>query len=367
MKTIKEVVNYLNQLAPPVWQEGYDNAGLITGNPGDAVTGIVTCLDAVEAVVDEAIAQKANMIVAHHPIVFKGLKRITGRNYVERTVIKAIKHDIAIMAVHTNLDFVLGGVNWRICEQLSLQNPTILYPKTDSLLKLTTFVPHRQRDQVLAAISQAGAGQIGNYTQCSFTLEGRGTFRPGDAANPALGQRGQLETVDETRIEVILPIHAQHAVMAALRQAHPYEEVAYYLQPLANTNQEVGTGALATFATPMHEDAFLERLSDRLQTSCIRHTAKLGRPIRKVAVCGGAGSGLLPLAKQAGADAFVTSDFKYHEFFDADGQLMIADVGHYESEAGTIELLAERLKANFPDLPIRPTRLTTNPVRYFTN
>jgi dinuclear metal center YbgI/SA1388 family protein len=362
--TVKEITTYLEQMAPRAYQESYDNSGLITGSSSMVVKGVLVTLDCLESVVDEAISLGANLIVAHHPIVFKGLKRLNGSNYVERTIIKAIKHDIAIYAIHTNLDNVHTGVNRKICERLGLRNCRILDPRKDVLSKLVTFIPEGHVDNVMTALFGAGAGQIGNYKNCSFRLEGTGTFRPESGANPFIGQTGSTELVKETRVEVIFPSHLSAQVLAALRKSHPYEEVAYYLQNLANENQEVGAGMIGDLAEPMEPLAFLESLKNTMQLSLIRHTSLTERPIKKVAVCGGSGSFLLPKAIQAGADVFITADFKYHEFFDAENRLIIADIGHYESEAFTKELLKDVLIEKFPTFAINFSKIVTNPISY---
>lgn len=361
---IKEIVNVLEAVAPRDYQEGYDNSGLLTGDPSWEVSGILTSLDCTEKIVEEALNQKANLIVAHHTVIFKGLKSITGKNYVERTVLKAIKHDIAIYAIHTNLDNVHTGVNKKIADKIGLTNLQLLQARTDTLLKLVTFIPPDHVDQVMSRLHNAGAGNIGEYKQCSFRTDGTGTFLPTGSAQPHTGTLNQLEKVNEIRVEVILPTAVQHGVIAALKDAHPYEEVAYYLQPLANSNQEVGAGMMGDLPEPEEPMAFLKRLKDCLQTNCIRHTALVNRPIKKVAVCGGAGSFLLNKAISTGADVFVSADFKYHEFFDADGKITIADVGHYESEQFTKELLAAVLKEKFPNFAINFSKRVTNPISY---
>lgn len=361
---IRDITAFLESLAPLAYQESYDNSGLITGNPETEITGILVSLDCTEAIVEEAITSKANLIVAHHPIVFKGLKRLNGSNYVERTVIKAIKNDIAIYAIHTNLDNVHTGVNKRICEKIGLVNTRVLLPKSDVLMKLVTFVPREHTQDVLTALHDAGAGQIGNYRNCSFNVEGKGTFTPAEGANPAIGQANVQEWVDETRIEVIFPGHLKNRVLASLKEAHPYEEVAYYLSQLANANQEVGAGMIGELPEPLEPSEFLERLKISMDLKVIRHTKLLDQPISKVAVCGGSGSFLLPQAKRAGAQAFVSADFKYHEFFDAEDQLVIADIGHYESEVYTKDLLREVLIKKFPNFAINFSRTVTNPISY---
>lgn len=361
---IKDVTAYLEIFAPPAYQESYDNAGLLTGDPNTTIRGVLVSLDCTEAIVDEAIARGCNLIVAHHPIIFKGLKRLTGASYVERTVIKAIRNDIAIYSIHTNLDSVHTGVNKKICEKIGLVNTHILHPRTDVLTKLVTFVPRERTGDVLSALYESGAGQIGNYENCSFSIDGRGTFKPNTEANPAIGTRNVQEVVDETRIELIFPSHLQSAVLKALKEAHPYEEVAYYFTRLANANQEVGAGMVGELPESMEPSEFLERLKISMNLKVIRHTRIPDRPIKKVAVCGGSGSFLLPHARRAGAQAYVSADFKYHEFFDAEDQLIVADIGHYESEVFTKELLQEVLRKKFPNFAVYFSETVTNPISY---
>lgn len=364
--SVGDIINVLSRLAPTAWQESYDNAGLITGNEKQPVQGILICLDATEQVVEEALYHGCNLIVAHHPIVFAGLKKLNGRNYVERTVIKAVKNDIALYAVHTNLDNVLQGVNRKIADKIGLVNQKILAPKRDTLQKLAVFVPVSHTDAVREAISEAGAGQIGNYSHCTFTLRGQGTFKPNEQANPFIGQANQLERVEEDRLEAIFPAYLQSKIIAAMRAAHPYEEVAFDIYPLDNENPEVGAGMTGELPQPMEPVQFLQLLKDRFRTPCIRHTQLLEKPVRRVAVCGGAGIFLLPHAIAAGADFFVTADCKYHQFFDADGKIVIADIGHYESEISTTELLHDYLRAHVPaEIPLQITNINTNPIFYF--
>ncbi len=365
MLQIKDITQYLERLAPLALQESYDNAGLLVGNPQAIVTGILVTLDCTEAVVQEAIQQGCNLIVAHHPIVFKGLKKINGKNYVERTIIAAIKNDIAIYASHTNLDHVTGGVNFKIAQQLQLTQARILAPKKQELKKLVSFVPTAHTQQVLDVLYEAGAGQIGAYKNCSFRTEGIGTFKPTGNAQPFIGTLEQDETVQENRIEVILPAYLEHSVLAALRRAHPYEEVAYYLSVLENEFAEIGAGVIAELPEALTPVAFLHYLKRQMQLPLIKHTALGNKPIKKVAVCGGAGSFLLPDAIRAGADAFITADYKYHEFFDAENKLIICDIGHYESEVFTKDLIISYLSEKFSNFAILESQVNTNPVFYF--
>jgi dinuclear metal center YbgI/SA1388 family protein len=362
--SIRDVVSYLDKIAPQAYQESYDNAQLITGNPEDEVKGILCTLDATESVIDEAIALGCNLVVAHHPIVFKGLKSLTGKNYVEKTVVKAIKNDVAIYAIHTNLDHVSNGVNKKICDKIGLVNTSILQPKRELLLKLVTFTPKEATEKVLNALFEAGAGKIGEYSGCSFYSEGTGTYTPSDQANPNKGKRGYPHTEPETRIEVLLPVYLEKKVLKALKTAHPYEEVAYFFQKIENENQLVGSGMLGYLNHPMGEMEFLHLLKKNMGLQVIKHTKLLNEPISKVAVCGGAGIFLLNQAKNSGAQIFITSDIKYHEFFDAENQIVICDIGHYESEIYTKELLGELLSQNFTNIALYLTKVVTNPITY---
>ena len=363
---IKEIAQYLESIAPLSFQESYDNAGLVIGDSDTECTGILTSLDVTEEVVKEAARKNCNLIVAHHPIIFKGLKNINGKNYVERTVIAAIKNDIAIYGIHTNLDNVLEGVNDKIAEKLQLQNCRVLLPKEGSLEKLVTFVPVKNAAEVRNALFKAGAGSIGNYDECSFNVDGAGTFRAGKGSDPYVGEIGKQHTENETRIEVIFPSFLEQKIISELKKAHPYEEVAYYMQALKNTLDTVGSGLSGELPHAVSENELLAILKSAFNLTVIRHTSFLNKPVRKIAVCGGAGSFLLSAAIAAGADVYVTGDVKYHEFFDADNRIFLADIGHYESEQFTIELLTEFLQKKFSNFAVLKTEINTNPVNYFT-
>ena len=362
---IQDITSFLEITAPPALQENYDNAGLLTGDPSWECTGVLVSLDATEDIISEAIARKANLVVAHHPIIFKGLKKINGKNYVEQTIIRAIKHDIAIYAIHTNLDHVMGGVNGKIADMLGLLNKKILAPKEQLLQKLAVFVPSGHKEKLLDALFDAGAGNIGHYSECSFSATGTGSFKAGEAANPFIGQKGERHLEEEVRIEVIFPAWLQGRIINAMRKVHPYEEVAFDVYGLNNVYEQTGSGMTGELAESMDERAFLDLLKNTFKISVIRHTAFTGKPVKKVALCGGAGSFLTGAAKAAGADIYITSDIKYHEFFDAEGGLLLADIGHYESEQFTIDLLFDILQKKFPNFAVLKTGLDTNPVRYF--
>lgn len=350
--------------APLQLQEPYDNSGLLLGDLNDEIQKVLITLDITEEVIDEAIQHHCNFIIAHHPLIFKGLKRIGRHHWIDKCIRKAIHHDIALYAIHTNLDNLHTGVNHKIAERLSLARTQVLEPKQGTLSKLTVFIPHAFTEQVLSAMHRAGAGEIGNYRECSFQLSGTGTFTPNEAAHPTIGTSNKKEYVDETRAELLVKDHLISPVIQAMIDAHPYEEVAYFLQKLENKNQEAGAGLIGELAVDMMPDVFLKFLKDRMLLPTIRHT-RFMQPIRKVAICGGSGSFLLSRAKAMGANAFVTGDMKYHEFFEHDDRILIADIGHYESEIFTKELLKDKLQEKFTSFAFRLSKVNTNPINYF--
>lgn len=364
MAKIKEVVSFLEGLAPSSLQEGYDNAGLIVGSFNEEVTGVLVCLDSVEETIEEAINEGCNLIVAHHPIVFNGLKRFNGTNYVERTVIKAIQNKIAIYATHTNLDSVKDGVSWKIAEKLGLQNVRVLSPKGQRLFKLETYVPKDHVESVLNAMFNAGAGRIENYSECSFTQKGVGSFNGNDDANPFVGTKGERHLEEEVKVEVVVGVDEKFKVIGALNEAHPYESVAYYLLAVENAHPTQGLGVIGELSEESEAIAFLGHIKEVMQAGMVRYTNPVKTNVKRVAVCGGSGSFLLSTAKKAGADIFLTADFKYHEFFDAEKQIVIADIGHYESEQYTSELLSEKLSQKFSTFAVRISAINTNPVNY---
>jgi dinuclear metal center YbgI/SA1388 family protein len=363
---IKNILNLLDQVAPSSYQENYDNAGLITGDSSLECTGVICTLDATEEVISEAKQKGCNLVVAHHPIVFGGLKKITGKNYVERAVISAIKNDIAIYAIHTNLDNLLTGVNGRMADKLGLENRKVLLHKQNNLMKLIVFVPVEHAEKVRQAIFEAGGGNIGQYSECSFNIKGTSTFKPGEGTNPHTGQVGKRETTDEEKIEVIFPVYLKEKLLTAMTEAHPYEEVAYDLIALSNYFQEVGSGLLGELQHETDETEFLQVLKQQFNLKVIRHTPLLEKKVKKVALCGGAGSFLIKNALSAGADFYITSDVKYHEFFDAENKMVIADIGHWESEQFTVDLLHDFLLSKFTTFAVLKSTVKTNPVNYFT-
>jgi dinuclear metal center YbgI/SA1388 family protein len=362
---IIDIIRVLENKAPLSLQESYDNAGLLTGSADWECKGILCTLDATEAVILEAKNRGCNLVVAHHPIIFGGLKKINGKNYVEKTVIAAIKNDIAIYAIHTNLDNILDGVNNRIADQIGLINRRILVPKAGQLMKLHTFVPVEQTEKVRSALFEVGAGNIGEYSETSFNVDGTGTFKGSPNTNPFVGEPGKRHEEKETRLELIFPAYLQAAVIKALLLAHPYEEVAYDIVGLENDYQSVGTGLLGELPEALDETGFLHMLKTAFELSVVRHTPLLGKKVQKLAICGGSGSFLTGKAIGAGADVFITADVKYHEFFDANDRILLADIGHWESEQFTTDLLIEILQAKFPTFAVLKSGVKTNPVNYF--
>lgn len=361
---VKDITLFLEQLAPLPLQEDYDNAGLITGTTEQEISRVLVSLDCTEEVVEEAIREKAGMIISHHPIVFKGLRKLNGKNYVERTVIKAIRNNIALYAIHTNLDHVVEGVNARICLELGIQNPVILSPKKNLIKRLITFCPFEKAEEVRNALFEAGAGHIGNYSECSFNTPGFGTFRGGENTNPYVGEKGERHREDEVKIETVYPFYLESQVLSALFRAHPYEEAAYDILSLENGYRQIGSGMIGELKEEMKALDFMYFVKKQMDASCIRHTELCKETVKKVAVCGGSGSFLLPEAISQGADVFISADFKYHQFFDADHKIIIADIGHYESEQFTTALLVEKMQNKFPTFAVLSSKLNTNPINY---
>jgi len=361
---VKEITHSLEQLAPIAYAEDFDNVGLLVGDHQQEVSGVLVSLDCLEVTVEEAIEKDCNLIVAFHPIIFGGLKSLTGKSYVERVVIKAIQNNIAIYAIHTALDNCFKGVNDMICEQLHLKNRQVLIPQSNTIKKLTTYVPQKDSNKVLKALFKAGAGNVGNYEQCSFTLDGKGSFLPNEEANPVVGKNGELQIEEEKQLHVTFARHVEHQVLAALKTSHPYEEVAYELTSIENTNQHIGIGMLGELESGMEEKNFLKHIKEVFKTGAVRHSHILGKEIKKVAVLGGSGAFAISAAKAAGADIFITADLKYHDFFKAENKILLADVGHYESEQYTKNLLHSYLTKKFPNFAIVLSQKNTNPIQY---
>lgn len=355
----------LEALAPLAYAEDFDNVGLLVGNPKQEISGILVCHDALETVVDEAIEKKCNLIVCFHPILFSGLKKITGKTYLERVVMKAIKHDIAIYAVHTALDNHPEGVNKMICNQLGLKKTKILVPKEKFIRKLVTFTIPENHQQLRNALFDAGAGNIGNYEDCSFNSKGIGTYMGNEHSNPEIGERFEFVESKEIKIEVTFEKHLEAKILKALFTNHVYEEVAYEIYELQNRHQNIGLGMIGELENEMSERDFLQFVKEKMKCENIRHSAFIKKPIKKVAVLGGAGSFAIQQAKNMDADAFLTADLKYHQFYEAENQLLLADIGHYESERYTKNYIVDFLIKKIPNFAIILSEQNTNPVKYF--
>jgi dinuclear metal center YbgI/SA1388 family protein len=361
---IKDVINYLEELAPLAYAEDFDNVGLLVGNKNTELTGVLVTLDTLEAVVDEAIEKKCNLIVSFHPIIFKGLKKLNGNNYVERVVIKAIQHNIAIFAIHTALDNALQGVNAIICDTLELKNKKILLPQKGTIKKLTTYVPESEAEKLRKALFNSGAGTIGNYANCSFNVDGIGTYKGNASSNPTIGKKGELHKEKETQISITFEKHLESKILNTLFEHHPYEEVAFEVTTLENYNQNIGIGMVGELQNSMNTTDFLNLVKLKMKTSCIKHSKIIKKSIKKIAVLGGSGSFAIAAAKSMNADVFITSDLKYHDFFSAENQIILADIGHYESEQFTKSFLADYLSKKIANFAIVLSTTNTNPVKY---
>ncbi len=362
--TIQDITNSIEEFAPLNYAESFDNVGLLVGDFKTEVTGVLVTLDTLENIVEEAIEKKCNLIVSFHPIIFSGLKKLNGKNYVERVVIKAIQNNIAIYAMHTALDNSFNGVSAKMCEVLGLKNRKILIPQKNIIKKLLTYVPVENATRLRNALFAQGAGNIGNYDNCSFNVEGFGTYRANSEANPTIGNIDELHKEKEIIIGIIFEKHLEKNILKALFEHHPYEEVAYEITTLENTHQHIGMGMIGEFEKEMSEKDFLQFVKTTMKTNCIRHSQLLDKPIKKVAVLGGAGSFAIENAKNTKADAYISADFKYHEFYKAENQILITDIGHYESEQFTKNLLVEHLTKKFTNFAIILSEKNTNPIYY---
>ena len=360
---IREICEYIEAWAPLAWQESYDNSGLLVGDRSAEVKGVLISLDCTEEVVEEAIKKGCNLIISHHPIIFTGLKRITGANYVERTVIKAIQNNVCLYSCHTNLDHSPKGVSYQLAQKLGITGQ-VLKPMRDALKALQYYVPAAHEQVLRDALHAAGAGNIGEYSSCSFTQEGLGRFQPSTEANPHTGEANVLSEVQEVKVEMIFPAHLESSILKVLKAAHPYEEVAYSIYSLDNAWQEVGAGFVGSLEKPLAPTEFLAFVKKRLGLQALKHTALPAGPVSKVAVCGGAGSFLIKEALKNQCDAYITSDIKYHEFFDAENQCLLIDVGHYESEVMIIDAIHEYLSKKFSTFAVllQKSEVNTNPV-----
>ncbi|MDR1813382.1 MAG: Nif3-like dinuclear metal center hexameric protein [Tannerella sp.] len=364
MLKIKDIIQEIERVAPPALQEEFDNAGVQVGDVNQPATGALLCLDLTEEVVDEAVNAGFNLLISHHPLLFKPLKSLTGKTYIERCLMKAVKNDLVIYSAHTNLDNATDGVNFKLASLFGLEDVHILSPKRNNLFKLVTFVPVESEDILRKALFKAGAGHIGNYSSCSFNTEGNGTYLAGENTNPYRGERGELHTEPETRIETVFPAHLKTAVLRALLLAHPYEEPAYDIYPLDNEWHQAGSGVIGTLPDWEDELIFLQRIKDVLNADCLKHSPLTGRKLRTVAICGGSGAFLIKDAIAAEADIFITGEAKYNDYYDVENKILLAVTGHYESEIITKDIFFHVISKKFPTFAAQNSTLNTNPIKY---
>lgn len=362
---VADLEQFLNEIASPALAESYDNVGLQVGDRNANVLGVLINLEITESVINEAIEMGANVIIVHHPLIFSPIKKLTSGSFINDLLIKLVQNNIALFAIHTNLDNVKHGVNKKIADKIGLTNLEILQKKSNNLFQLVTYVPETHLDEVLNALFHAGAGKIGNYDECSFTGKGLGTYRPLEGSKPFLGEKNQRSNEEETKIELVFPSHLRRSVEKALLKSNPYEEVAYQIFETKNSVRDIGSGMIGELSEEMKKEDFLKHLHNTFQCGAIRYADSNKKMIKKVAICGGSCSFLIGAAKNAKADAFVTGDITYHKFFDGNGKLLLCDIGHYESEQYTSELLFENISKKFPNLAVYLSKINTNPVKYY--
>lgn len=364
MPLLKEIANCFEAMAPLSHQESYDNSGIQLGEPDKQIDSALVTLDLNEQVAEEAIRLGVDLIVTHHPLIFKPLKQISGATPTERMVIGCLRHDIAVYACHTNLDASPQGVSHYLARKLGITNGTLLEPRQGLFTKLVVYIPAHAFPKVREALFQAGAGTMGDYEQCGFSAHGLGSFLPGKETHPYVGTPEQFHEEPEVRFETLFPSRLKKRVVEALMASHPYEEPAFDLFPLLNASNDAGFGWVGNLPEPLSAGHFLEKLKEKLACGALRYSTPPSRPIQKVAICGGSGSDLLGLAIAAGADAFVTADLKYHAFQAAEGALLLVDAGHYETEQFTKELFYDVLTKKFNNFAVHISKVKTNPINY---
>jgi dinuclear metal center YbgI/SA1388 family protein len=361
---LRELCSFLESEIPLAFQESYDNSGLQVGNPEMAINAALLAVDVTEEVIAEALKYSCNLVISHHPLIFGNLKRITGNTQAERIVYSCIKNDIAVYSAHTNLDITHSGVSRKMAEKLGLENIVVLVPLEKKLIKLVTYIPESHLDKVRNAIFDAGAGSVGNYDRCGFTVDGTGSFRGNEQTNPFVGKSGEMTFEKEVRFETVFYSHLKEKMIRTLIENHPYEEVAYDLYSLENRNIDAGLGCTGEFPSPLMEEEFLHKVSEVFNSGGIRHSQKSGRKINKVALCGGSGASLISNAISSKSDAYITADIKYHSYFEAENKLLLVDTGHYESEKFAVEILKDLIIKKFPKFALRFSETNTNPINY---
>ena len=362
---LKDFTSYLDSAIPLAYQESYDNSGLQVGLPDQEITSAMICLDVTEKVVSEAIQSECNLLISHHPLIFNGIKRITGNTSTEKILYEAVKNDIAIYSAHTNLDMLSNGVSHKMAEKIGLEKISVLSPSPDRLLKLVTYIPESHFEKVKNALFEAGAGVIGNYDNCGYAVSGTGSFRGNDATNPFAGEKGKIHLEKEIRFETVLFTHLKDKVIKALVEAHPYEEVAYDLFALENNNIGIGLGCVGILHDPLTETDFLKLIYSVFDARGIRYSNLTGKTVSKVALCGGSGASLISEAIHSGADVYLTADIKYHDFFKTENRILLVDAGHFETEKFSREILKDLIIKKFPKFAVRFSETNTNPINYF--
>lgn len=362
---LAELTKKLDTIFTTQQAEDFDNVGLICGNPLREVRRILVCHDALETVIDEAIEKDCQLVIAFHPIIFKGMKRISGRNYVEKSVLKALENKIGIYAVHTALDNDYFGVNDGICSALGLEKTSILLPKKDHLHQVQFFVPKSSTQAVKEAVFKAGAGTIGLYDECSFSVQGTGSFRPLEGADPHIGNTNERTHVAEDMVTVICENYKTQGVIKALKSVHPYEEVAFQVIRLENEHPLVGLGKYGDLPEALSFEDFLEKIKKVFRLKMIRHSHFSRSTIRRIGVLGGSGSSGIQAAMDRGCDAYLTSDLKYHDFFIPEGNMLLCDLGHFESEQFVVSQIITRLSEKIPNFVVLKSEVNTNPINYF--
>ena len=362
---LREIINFIETDFPLALQEDFDNCGLQVGNIETEITGILITLDVTPEVIKEAIKKQCNLIISHHPITITGIKKMVGNSIPIQIFREAILKNISIYSAHTNIDNLKEGISGILAKKLGLINTKVLSPKKRVLLKLVTFVPLEYAEKVRNALFVAGAGHIGNYDGCSYNIDGEGTFCGNDTANPFVGTKGELHFEKEIRIETILPEYLKNKVLNALLNAHPYEEVAYDFYMLENSWTETGFGIIGDLPEAKNVAKFLKLLKEVTKIEVIKHSQIPEKPLKKIALCGGSGSFLINEAINSGADAFITGDIKYHQFFDVPKDIMLLDIGHYESEQFFNEFFFDIIIKKFPNFAVRISEIKSNPIKYF--
>ena len=360
---VKEITNAIEAVAPLYLQESWDNSGMQVGNPDSEVTGVLLCTDVREEILDEAIKRGSNLIISHHPLLFRGLKKIVGRTYQERIVALAIKHDITIYCAHTNMDCAVGGVNFKMAEKLGMKNVCVLDPQQGTQRKIVVFVPTEAVAEVEKAMCDAGAGRLGNYDNCSYSMSGEGHYRALDGAEPWAGKVGERHSEPEVRLEMLVHNALCGRVVAAMIKAHPYEEPAFDIIAIENGDKYAGLGVIGD-VEPQDARAFLEKVKNAFEVETLRYSGILDRNVRRIAMCGGAGAEFAGLAMSKGADVYITGDMKYHEFQGNEERIILVDIGHYESEHFTKEIFYDIISKKNPNFAVDFADTEKNQVNY---